>query len=152
MNSLPLDTWIRLIDWMAIGLVIYFGYSYTHSNLATEGTAADDLPADYKPPIAAMVGIVLVLALTIYQVVSPSSMLGLGLDPAKHLADNTAINLAIRLFAWALTGALVYVLLYGRGSTERKASTRNIGLGLSAVNFVLWAGITAWYFISIHGK
>ena len=36
MNSLPLDTWIRLIDWMAIGLVIYFGYSYTHSKLAIE--------------------------------------------------------------------------------------------------------------------
>ncbi|MBN8161742.1 amino acid permease C-terminal domain-containing protein, partial [Vibrio vulnificus] len=27
MNSLPLDTWIRLIDWMSIGLVIYFAYS-----------------------------------------------------------------------------------------------------------------------------
>ena len=99
-----------------------------------------------------MVGIVLVLALTIYQVMAPSSMLGMGLEPAKKLADNTVINLAIRLFAWALTGALVYMLLYGRGSTERKASTRNMGLGLSAVNFVLWAGITAWYFMSIHGK
>jgi hypothetical protein len=137
---------------MAIGLVVYFGYSYTHSHLATEGIVDDVLPTDYKPPIAAMVGIVLVLALTVYQVLSPSSMLGMGLDPAKHLADNTAINLAIRLFAWALTGALVYMLLYGRGSTGRKASTRNIGLGLSAVNIVLWVGITAWYFMSIHGK
>jgi basic amino acid/polyamine antiporter, APA family len=33
MNSLPLDTWIRLIVWMSIGLVIYFAYSYKHSNL-----------------------------------------------------------------------------------------------------------------------
>ncbi|CAN5352234.1 amino acid permease [soil metagenome] len=152
MNSLPLDTWIRLIDWMAIGLVIYFGYSYTHSHLATEGVVDDALPADYKPPIAAMVGVVLILALTVYQVVSPSEMLGLGLDPIKKLSDNVAINLAIRLFAWALTGALVYMLLYGRGSTERKASTRNIGLGLSAANMVVWAIITAWYFMSIHGK
>ncbi len=96
MNSLPLDTWIRLIDWMAIGLVIYFGYSYSNSKLASEG-GADELPADYKPPIAAMVGIVLVLALTVYQVMSPSSMLGLGLDPAKKVADNFAINLGIRL-------------------------------------------------------
>ncbi|HEY2847963.1 MAG TPA: amino acid permease, partial [Pyrinomonadaceae bacterium] len=55
MNSLPLDTWIRLIDWMAIGLVIYFGYSYTHSRLAVEGTDADELPAGYKPPMAALV-------------------------------------------------------------------------------------------------
>src|SRR6476660_9216779 len=41
MNSLPLDTWIRLIDWMAIGLVIYFGYSYTHSKIAVEGADVD---------------------------------------------------------------------------------------------------------------
>jgi APA family basic amino acid/polyamine antiporter len=152
MNSLPLDTWIRLIDWMAIGLVIYFGYSYSHSKLATEGTEADELPADYKPPIAAMVGIVLVLALTVYQVMAPSSMLGLGLDPSKKLADNVAINMAIRLFAWFLTTVLVYMLLYGRGSSERKASTRRTGLVLSAVNIVLWAGITAWYFMTVHGK
>jgi len=152
MNSLPLDTWIRLIDWMAIGLVIYFGYSYTHSNLATDGTVADILPADYKPPIAAMVGIVLILALTVYQVVSPSSMLGLGLAPVKKLSEHVVIKPAIRLFSWALTGALVYMLLYGRGSTERKASTRSLGLGLSALNFVVWVGITAWYFMSIHGK
>ncbi|MCU0756371.1 MAG: amino acid permease, partial [Xanthomonadales bacterium] len=33
MNSLPLDTWIRLIVWMSLGLVIYFAYSYSHSNL-----------------------------------------------------------------------------------------------------------------------
>ncbi|MEQ1762376.1 MAG: amino acid permease [Pyrinomonadaceae bacterium] len=152
MNSLPLDTWIRLIDWMAIGLLIYFGYSYTHSRLATEGTVVDELPADYKPPIAALVGIILVLALTVYQVLSPSSMLGLGLDPDKKLADNIGVNLAIRLFAWALTGALVYMLLYGRGTSERKASTRTIGLVGSAINIVLWIGITAWYFMSIHGK
>jgi len=31
MASLPLDTWIRLIGWMAIGVVIYFTYSIKHS-------------------------------------------------------------------------------------------------------------------------
>jgi APA family basic amino acid/polyamine antiporter len=34
MIALPLDTWLRLIIWMAIGLVIYFLYSYRHSVLS----------------------------------------------------------------------------------------------------------------------
>ena len=32
MASLPLDAWIRLISWMAIGLVIYFLYGCRHSH------------------------------------------------------------------------------------------------------------------------
>jgi APA family basic amino acid/polyamine antiporter len=30
---LPMSTWIRLVVWTAIGVVIYFGYSYKHSRL-----------------------------------------------------------------------------------------------------------------------
>lgn len=33
MASLPLDTWLRLIIWMVIGLVIYFVYGRKHSKL-----------------------------------------------------------------------------------------------------------------------
>jgi APA family basic amino acid/polyamine antiporter len=38
MLGLPLDTWIRLIIWMALGLVIYFMYSRYHSRIQTLGT------------------------------------------------------------------------------------------------------------------
>jgi APA family basic amino acid/polyamine antiporter len=33
MASLPLDTWIRLIVWLIIGMVIYFTYSRHHSRV-----------------------------------------------------------------------------------------------------------------------
>ena len=37
MFSLPPDTWIRLVIWMALGLIVYFAYSRSHSKLAKSG-------------------------------------------------------------------------------------------------------------------
>jgi APA family basic amino acid/polyamine antiporter len=39
MYGLPLDTWLRLIIWMAIGLLIYFGYSRNHSLIQARAAA-----------------------------------------------------------------------------------------------------------------
>jgi APA family basic amino acid/polyamine antiporter len=33
MASLPRDTWIRLIGWMAVGIIIYFTYGRKKSKL-----------------------------------------------------------------------------------------------------------------------
>jgi len=33
MAGLPWSTWERLIVWMAIGIVLYFSYGYTHSEV-----------------------------------------------------------------------------------------------------------------------
>jgi APA family basic amino acid/polyamine antiporter len=37
MFYLDQETWIRLVVWLVIGLVIYFLYGRTHSRLATGG-------------------------------------------------------------------------------------------------------------------
>ena len=34
MLNLPADTWLRFVVWMAIGLIVYFFYSWRHSRLA----------------------------------------------------------------------------------------------------------------------
>jgi len=36
MATLPLDTWIRLLVWLLIGIVIYFAYGKKHSTLQKE--------------------------------------------------------------------------------------------------------------------
>ena len=139
MNSLPIDTWVRLIWWMALGLVIYFAYSYTHSKLKSESDAEANVttPADYKPPVAAIIAMVLAIGLTLYQV---PYLMGLS---AAHIP----LNLVIRLFAWIVTAILVGVLMYGKGdrsSANRSSQVRTVGLSLSLVNLVIWTGVAVW--------
>ena len=142
MNSLPLDTWIRLIVWMSLGLVIYFAYSYTHSNLGAEvgGGGGDETPTDYTPPIAAMLAVLATIVLTVWQT--------WGLAP---------IEVGVRMFAWIVTGALVAMLMYGKQdrSAKRDPQTRTLGLALSVLNLLVWGGITYWFFIhyaELHTK
>lgn len=133
MNSLPIDTWIRLIVWMSIGLVIYFAYSYNHSKLGIEEQrGGDETESTYKPPIAALLAIVFAMVLTVWQV--------------WHLVW---IEMAVRLFAWGITGVLVIVLMYGKGDRNlaRSAKTRNLGLIATLANLAIWIGITYWFFV-----
>ncbi|HEX8638071.1 MAG TPA: amino acid permease, partial [Pyrinomonadaceae bacterium] len=148
MNSLPLDTWIRLIVWMSIGLVIYFAYSYSHSNLRqVSDEVANQSDSRTTPPIAAILAIILAIALTLYQV--PYLM--------DLKSEAIPLNLGIRLFAWIVTGVLVAMLMYGkqdnRGGTD--GNIQKIGLIASLANLVVWAGITYWFFVhyaELHAK
>jgi APA family basic amino acid/polyamine antiporter len=54
MLFLPVDTWLRLVVWLLIGLVVYFSYSRFHSRLgqhllgelATQGLGGSDAPLE----------------------------------------------------------------------------------------------------------
>jgi basic amino acid/polyamine antiporter, APA family len=135
MNSLPLDTWIRLIDWMSIGLVVYFAYSYANSKLSTNPSAAANASTaqNYTPPIAAIIAIVLTVILTIWQV-------------NKYIPNAGAVDYGIRLFFWIVVGLLVAMLMYGKKDSRRSAQTKNLGLLVSVLNLLVWAGITYWFF------
>ncbi len=138
MNSLPLDTWIRLIDWMSIGLVIYFAYSYSNSKLSESGTRTSTVTTSavgYTPPVAALVGIAATLLLTVWQV-------------NKYIPNAGLVDHGIRLFFWIVVGLLVVMLMYGKqdSGAGRSAKVKNIGLLLSLANMAVWAGITYWFF------
>lgn len=45
MYALPLESWIRLIIWMALGVVVYFAYGKKNSKLATGEEQPEDDPA-----------------------------------------------------------------------------------------------------------
>jgi APA family basic amino acid/polyamine antiporter len=49
MASLPLDTWLRLIVWLIIGMAIYFGYGRYHSRVQ----AMVNAPAPKTPKVMA---------------------------------------------------------------------------------------------------
>jgi basic amino acid/polyamine antiporter, APA family len=138
MNSLPLDTWIRLIDWMSIGLVVYFAYSYANSRLNTEPNSGGkaSVAKNYSPPVAAIIAIIATIILTIWQVWT-------------YIPNAGAVDYGIRLFFWIVVGILVAMLMYGKRDEDgrRSSQVKMFGLVVSVINLVVWAGITYWFFI-----
>ncbi|MBK7705726.1 MAG: amino acid permease [Acidobacteria bacterium] len=134
MNNLPLDTWLRLIVWMSIGLVVYFAYSYKHSKLADVEQGGSTVESDYKPPIAAILAIIGAILLTIWQV-------------EFFLPNTTWLDTAVRSFAWGVTGILVAMLMYGKkdNTGARSAKVRTVGLIASTVNLLFWIGMFYWF-------
>lgn len=53
MFSLPVGTWIRLVVWLSVGLIVYAGFGYRHSKLrGIESTRAAALPRGDYPPLS----------------------------------------------------------------------------------------------------
>jgi APA family basic amino acid/polyamine antiporter len=44
-TNLAVETWLRFIVWLMVGLAIYFGYSYSHSRVRLEAHARNPLAA-----------------------------------------------------------------------------------------------------------
>ncbi len=134
MNNLPLDTWLRLIVWMSIGLVVYFAYSYKHSKLADVAQEGSTIESDYKPPFAAMLAIIGAVVLTIWQV-------------EFFIPNTTWLDTAVRSFAWGVTGILVAMLMYGKKDNTgvRSEKVRTVGLIASTINLLFWIGMFYWF-------
>ncbi|MBI4486604.1 MAG: amino acid permease, partial [Acidobacteria bacterium] len=41
MAGLPGDTWMRLVVWMAIGMIVYWSYGFRHSEVRKRDTALE---------------------------------------------------------------------------------------------------------------
>jgi APA family basic amino acid/polyamine antiporter len=52
MLNLPASTWVRFIVWMALGFIVYFGYSQRHSRMRLDagGSYVNGGPGTKRQP------------------------------------------------------------------------------------------------------
>ncbi|ANI88555.1 amino acid permease [Arachidicoccus ginsenosidimutans] len=95
MATLPLDTWIRLVAWMMIGLDIYLSRGIRNSNLA-QNDEASSTGKSFR--ITAVCGIILSVLLAVLAV-------------SHHLSDNEGGDKALLVFA--LLMIIFHAIYYG---------------------------------------
>lgn len=91
MAFLPMDTWIRLLVWMLIGMDIYLAYGVKHSQLGNGTTTRKGMKA------ARYTGLVLAALLIVAGVLHQS---GVGLDEDKTLLYLSIIFALVHLFVF----------------------------------------------------
>jgi hypothetical protein len=75
----------------------------------------------------------------------------------EHPAEAVPLELAVRLFAWIITGVMIALLMYSKSSNRGgiNKTTKNVGLVLSIANLAVWGAITYWFFVhyaELHAK
>jgi APA family basic amino acid/polyamine antiporter len=147
MNGLPLDTWMRLILWMSVGLVIYFAYGYRNSRLPLLSENSSNGVIEGKVPLSPILGVILLIALTIWQFGIFSQV-----SPMQRFVETV-----IRLFLWLMLGVMIYFMTYGRKFVVAQTRSRKIatyGLIASLVNLGIWLIVAYWFwthYAEIHG-
>jgi APA family basic amino acid/polyamine antiporter len=122
MVFLPLDTWIRLIVWMILGLDIYLAYSVRHSILSSK--SPDTIPQGNK--VGGISGLVLSIILGIVAFVHHALTLK---DAEKFIADATAAGIKFKpedvpndtgIFYFSLAFAAIHIIIFGAKMAKKK--------------------------------
>jgi APA family basic amino acid/polyamine antiporter len=116
MVFLPLDTWIRLIVWMILGLDIYLAYGVRHSILSSK--SPETIPQGNK--VGGICGLILSAVLAIVAYVHHVLTLK---EAAVAIAKNVkpeAVPNDNGLFYFSLAFAVLHIVLFGAKMAKKK--------------------------------
>jgi APA family basic amino acid/polyamine antiporter len=116
MVFLPLDTWIRLIVWMILGLDIYLAYGIRHSLLSANSPAT--IPQGNK--VGGISGLVLSIALGVIAYIHHSFTLQ---EAATKLAEGVKAEDLPNdngIFYFSLAFAVLHIIIFGAKMAKKK--------------------------------